>query len=252
MIALTKRTVVALALAVLGCATPALAADAVYEVTVFTRTTSSGVPGVPDGVVDTSDGPQANIITDLGPQPGGGTRWVSFGGVLGGLVVSDRDDATTGPGFGASIGGTPLPAIFAWFPGPAADGTVDPHAFFYVSQSSNSSAHFDIVTDVVAFGRRVQPPKVIITQPKAQPTATVTGTTWIVLWVEGTSGAVNTFTLRVDGVQIATRTTTTRGPVSLPWTTTGVANGTHTLSGSVIDATGNTGSSASVTVLVNN
>ncbi len=104
----------------------------------------------------------------------------------------------------------------------------------------------------MSFRRRRPPPttlKVFITQPKA--TATVSGTAWIVLWVEGTSGASNTFTLSADGTQIATRTTTVRGPVSIPWATQGLTNGTHTLTGTVRDATGNTGTT-SITVIVNN
>jgi len=42
---------------------------------------------------------------------------------------------------------------------------------------------------------------------------------WVVLWVEWTSGASNTFTLSADGQQITSRTTTARGPVSIAWPT---------------------------------
>jgi len=129
-------------------------------------------------------------------------------------------------------------------------------ARFSVSQGYHGSLYTEDVTGTATF---IPPPcptppppatlKVFITQPKA--TATVKGTAWIVLWVEGTSGASNTFTLSADGTQIATRTATVRGPVSIPWVTQGLANGTHTLTGTVRDGTGNTGTT-SITVIVNN
>jgi hypothetical protein len=82
--------------------------------------------------------------------------------------------------------------------------------------------------------------KVVITQPKGG--ATVGGTAWIVLWVEGTSGTANAFTLRVGNTTIGSQTTSARGPVAMPWSTRSVANGTHTLTATVRDATGKTGS----------
>jgi hypothetical protein len=97
--------------------------------------------------------------------------------------------------------------------------------------------------------------KVFITQPKAG--ATVSGTAWVTLWVEGTIGTSNVFTLSADGKQIGGQTATSaRGPVTFAWPTkpvgtTPVPNGTHTLTGTVRDATGNTGTT-SITVIVNN
>jgi hypothetical protein len=98
------------------------------------------------------------------------------------------------------------------------------------------------------------PVKVFITQPLGG--ATVSGTVWVVLWAEGTSGTSNTFTLSADGKQVRTQTTSARGPVTIPWPTTPVgttpvANGTHTLTGTVRDATGNTGTT-SITVILKN
>jgi hypothetical protein len=88
--------------------------------------------------------------------------------------------------------------------------------------------------------------KVFITQPKAG--ATVSSTNWVVMWVEGSSGAANAFTLSVDGAVVGNQTTATRGPVSMPWTPT--TNGTRTLTAVVRDATGNTGTtSVNVTVV---
>jgi hypothetical protein len=79
---------------------------------------------------------------------------------------------------------------------------------------------------------------------------------WVVLWAEGTTGISNVFTLSADGKQVGSKTTSSRGPVTIPWVTKPagglpVLNGTHTLTGTVRDATGNTGTT-SIAVIVNN
>jgi hypothetical protein len=79
--------------------------------------------------------------------------------------------------------------------------------------------------------------KVFITQPTGG--ATVGGTAWVVMWVEGTTGSSNAFTLSVDGAVVGSQTTAARGPVVIPWPTT--SNGTHTLTATVRDAAGRTG-----------
>ena len=91
--------------------------------------------------------------------------------------------------------------------------------------------------------------KVFITQPHNGDT--VAGTVWVVQWVEGASGSSNVFTLSADGKQVGTQTTSTQGPVTLPWDSRSVANGSHTLTGTVRDATGNSGT-VSITVIVSN
>jgi hypothetical protein len=82
--------------------------------------------------------------------------------------------------------------------------------------------------------------KVAITQPGNA--ATVRGTAWAVMWVEGQSGTSNTFSLFANGRLVASQVTASRGPVSLPWITTSGPNGAVTLQGTVKDATGQTGS----------
>jgi hypothetical protein len=89
---------------------------------------------------------------------------------------------------------------------------------------------------------------VAITQPTGG--AVVGGTAWVVLWVSGASGSSNTFTLEVDGDTVGSETTSETGPVSIPWTTA-VADGAHTLTAVVRDASGNTGR-ASLGVTVRN
>jgi hypothetical protein len=109
----------------------------------------------------------------------------------------------------------------------------------------------------VGFRQAAAPPppppstlKVTMTAPHNGDT--VSGTNWVVLWVDGASGSSNTFSLSVDGKAVGTpQTTSSRGPVTLPWSTTGFPNGTHTLTGSVRDAAGNAGST-SISVIVKN
>jgi hypothetical protein len=80
---------------------------------------------------------------------------------------------------------------------------------------------------------------VAITQPTTA--ATVRGTAWAVMWVEGQSGTSNTFSLYANGKLVASQVTASRGPISLPWITTSGPNGGVTLQGTVKDATGKTG-----------
>ncbi len=91
--------------------------------------------------------------------------------------------------------------------------------------------------------------KVAITQPRSG--ATVSGTAWAVMWVEGASGSANTFTLTLGGKAVATAVTGGSGPVSVPYDSRAVADGTQTLTAAVKDATGNTGST-SISVQTNN
>jgi hypothetical protein len=93
------------------------------------------------------------------------------------------------------------------------------------------------LTGVATF---ISPVKAFITQPRAGTTAS--GTVWVVMWAEGTTGSANVFTLSADGQQIGSQTTSSHGPVTIPWNTTGVAKGAHTLTADVLDAAGNTGS----------
>ena len=44
--------------------------------------------------------------------------------------------------------------------------------------------------------------------------------------------------MNVDGTVVGTMNTPSNGPVSMPWTTTGVANGSHSVTISVLDSAG--------------
>jgi hypothetical protein len=91
--------------------------------------------------------------------------------------------------------------------------------------------------------------QVFLTQPGNG--ATVSGTNWTVLWVSGASGTANTYTLSVGNTTVGTTTTSSVGPVSIPWNTASVTDGGQMLTAMVKDATGKTGT-ASVSVMVKN
>ncbi len=80
------------------------------------------------------------------------------------------------------------------------------------------------------------------------PGTTVRGkTVKVSLGANGTTSP-NTFTLSVDGTLIGTKSGTL-STVSFTWTTTGYAKGLHTLSATVQDATGNTGTASETVTL---
>ena len=90
--------------------------------------------------------------------------------------------------------------------------------------------------------------RVSVTTPS--PGATVSGTVWVTIWVDGAAAGSKTYTLTVGGTTVWSEATANR-PASLPWVTTNGPNGTQTLVVSARDAAGATGS-ASVTVTVQN
>lgn len=117
----------------------------------------------------------------------------------------------------------------------------------------------------VAVGRRVtvtQPPppppptstpgtvKIAVTAPRAN--ATLTGTAWATVWMDGSTSTTNTFVLFVDGVERGRTVTNSRGPVSLGWNTRAVTNGSHVITVRGTDSQAKTGTSPGVTVQVRN
>ncbi|HEY3101881.1 MAG TPA: Ig-like domain-containing protein [Methylomirabilota bacterium] len=90
---------------------------------------------------------------------------------------------------------------------------------------------------------------VFITQPVNG--ATVTGTVWVVVWIEKAAAGTRAFTLTAGGQTVATTNDTSSGPISMPWITTSTANGPTTVTVSVRDASNNTGT-GSIQVNVQN
>jgi hypothetical protein len=80
--------------------------------------------------------------------------------------------------------------------------------------------------------------KVFITSPAAG--ATVRGRIWSDVWVEGAAAGTRVFTLSAGGAQLAS-VGNTGNHVTLAWDSTRVPNGTQTLTATVRDAAGKTG-----------
>src|SRR5204862_2740104 len=70
--------------------------------------------------------------------------------------------------------------------------------------------------------------KVFITQPGTDGTTITAGSTvWFTIWLENASGS-RTLTLSVDGVAVGNTTTTSNGPISMPWSSSRAPGGAHT------------------------
>jgi hypothetical protein len=89
---------------------------------------------------------------------------------------------------------------------------------------------------------------VAITTPS--PGATVRGTVWVTIWVDGAAAGNKTYTLTVGGTTVWNEANANR-PATLPWVTTNGPNGTQTLVVTVRDSAGATGT-GSITVTVSN
>jgi len=89
--------------------------------------------------------------------------------------------------------------------------------------------------------------QVYITQPSSG--STVRGTVWFVVWLGGASDP-STYTLSVGG-QTVWGPTSSSQPASLPWVTSTADNGARTVTVTVRDSSGNTGT-GSITVNVAN
>ena len=81
---------------------------------------------------------------------------------------------------------------------------------------------------------------VFITSPGSDGAA-MRDTTWFTIWIENAATGNKTYTLSVDGAPVGTTNTTSSGPVSMPWVTNKVTNGSHSVTISVLDAAGRTG-----------
>ena len=90
--------------------------------------------------------------------------------------------------------------------------------------------------------------RIALTTPAAG--ATVSGTVWVNIWVDGAAAGSKTYTMTVGGTTVWSQASTD-SHVTLPWVTTSTPNGQRTLVVTVRDPANATGT-ASVAVTVSN
>ncbi len=151
-------------------------------------------------------------------------------------------------GYQTWLDGGPLSssATFSWNTAAVGNGAHTLSATVTDAGGRTASARISVTVNNTGGGSTL---RVSITQPSSG--ATVSGVPWAVMWVEGQSGSSNTFTLTLAGQTMGTTTTGSSGPISMPYDTRTVANGSQPLTASVRDAAGNAGSTT-ITVSVNN
>jgi hypothetical protein len=96
----------------------------------------------------------------------------------------------------------------------------------------------ETATRVVNVSNGAATGRVVITAPAEN--AVVRGTSWFIVWIEGAPAGSKTYTLNVGGVAVNTQTTTSSGPISMPWNTLGTPNGLRPVTATVRDSAGGT------------
>ena len=211
------------------------------------------------------------VIGNGGSSSGGGTTppppastdpTVTFSAPAAGATVSGTTTVTLAGGGGSGSGYTytlqagtvPVSGTgpsFSWNTTTAANGSVTLTATVRDSAGRTGSA---TRTVTVSNGSTTPPPtsgtlRLAVTQPR--PSTTVSGTAWAVMWLENSTSTRNTYSLSLGGRPMGSITTASRGPVSVPYDTKVVADGTHTLVATVTDSAAKTGA-ASVTITTRN
>src|SRR5262249_28488394 len=125
-------------------------------------------------------------------------------------------------------------ASFSWNTTAAADGS---HTLgLTVTDAAGGSVTASrTVTVANASSGTVQ---VALTSPA--PGATVSGTVWVNIWVDGAAAGSKTYTMTVGGTTVWNEAST-NAHVALPWVTTNTPNGSRTLVVTVRDAANATG-----------
>src|SRR5438552_531104 len=110
-------------------------------------------------------------------------------------------------------------------------------------------------TQTVTVSNTVTPPpttgtlSLFVTQPTGG--TTVSSTAWATMWLEGSTAPTKTYTLTLGGKAMGSTTTASNGPVSMPFDTKMVVDGTQPLVATVKDSSNSTGGST-VNVTVKN
>jgi hypothetical protein len=253
----------------------------VYKLSIGTKvlsqktTSSTGPVTLPWDSTTVANGTQTlkALVTDATGRTGSKSITVQ---VSNGTATKALTAAFTSPAGGATVSGTTSVAV-------SVSGPTEPsHTFKLMVGStvigtktvSGTTTSFSWATTAVANGSRTL--SLTVTDPSGRTgstTRTVTvsntavalsvsltqattnlvvdGGTYATVSVTGTSGSSNVYKLSIGTKVLSQKTTSSTGPVTLPWDSTTVANGTQTLKALVTDATGRTGSK-SITIQVSN
>ena len=155
--------------------------------------------------------------------------------------------------YGLKVDGTAVAGTgpsFSWDTTKVANGT---HTL--TATATDATGGTGTATQNVTVSNTVTPPpttgtlKVYITQPTAN--TTVSGTSWAVMWLEGSTAATKTYSLTLGGKPMISQTTSSNGPVSVPFDTKMVVDGAQPLTATVKDSNNNSGTTTT-TVNVKN
>ena len=147
---------------------------------------------------------------------------------------------------GANVGSadTSSPYNFSWNTTSVSNAG---HTLTAVAKDAAGNTTTSVIVNVTVNNADTTPPTASITSPANN--ATVSGT----MTVSATASdnvAMGSVQLQVDGANVGS--TDTSSPYNFSWNTTSVSNGSHTLTTVAKDAAGNSATSASVKVTVNN
>src|SRR5262252_4231418 len=188
------------------------------------------------------------VVTMTSPGSGStvsGTTTVSASvSIIGLLTVQSVRFTLDGASLGAED--TASPYSVSWNTTGAANGS---HSLTAIARDAAGNQSSSAVTVTVNNGPPpdTTPPAVNLTAPSNG--ATVSGTVTVSASASDNVGVAGVqFTL--DGANLGAEDTAS--PYSVSWNTTGVANGSHTLTATARDAAGNRTTSAAVTVTVSN
>src|SRR5207253_480421 len=162
------------------------------------------------------------------------------------VTLAASGGSGSGYTYALTVDGTAVPGTgptFSWDTTKVANG---PHTL--AANVADPMGGTGTATQTVTVSNVVTPPppptgtlKVFVTQPTGG--ATVSNTAWAVMWLEGSTAASKTYTLTLGGKAMGSTTTASNGPVSMPYDTKMVVDGSQPLMATVKDASNNTGGS---------
>jgi len=213
------------------------AAGGTHTATVSVRD-GAGKTGSANRTVIIQPGSIRVFITDPGTDGTmvGGTVWFTIWLENAAAGTRNLTLSIDGVPVGTTVSTANGPISMPWSIAGAAGGTHRATVSVLDGAGNRGSANRTVVISSIG---------VFITSPGSDG-ATMRGTTWFTIWVENAAAGSKTYTLSVDGTVVGTTNTTSNGPVSMPWTTSGVVNGSHSVTISVLDAAGRGGQAVRV------